>query len=49
MNPYKVVTQDSVRAVYSGDAGDEVGTRFPTCHGGWGVGTWGNCYYVYLS
>ena len=36
-------------AVYSGDVGDEVGTRSHTCHGGWGVGTWGNCYYVYLS
>ena len=35
--------------MYSGDVGDEVGTRSRTCHGGWGVGTWGNCYYVYLS
>ena len=36
-------------AVYSGDVGDDVGTRYRTCHGGWVVGTWGNCYYVYLS
>jgi len=49
MDPYKVVTQDIIWAVYSGDVGDEVGTRSRTCHEGWGVGTWGNCCYVYLS
>jgi len=50
MNPWKVVIQDSIWAVCSGDVGDEVGTRSGTCHGGWGVGgTWGNCYCVYLS
>ena len=40
---------DLIWAVCSGDVGDEVGTRSRTCHGGWGVGTWGSCYYVYLS
>jgi len=29
--------------------GDEEGSRSRTCHEGWGLGTWGNCYYVYLS
>ena len=36
MNPQKIVTQDLIWAVYSGDVGDEVGTRCRTCHGGWG-------------
>jgi len=49
LNPWKVVILDLVWAVYSWDVGDEVGTRSRMCHGGWGVGTWGNCYYVYLS
>ena len=44
-----LVIQDLIWAVYSGDVGDEVGTRSRTCHGGWGVGTCGSCYYVYLS
>jgi len=47
--PQKVVIQDLIWAVYGGDVGDEVGTRTPTRHGGWRVGTWGNCYYVYLD
>ena len=36
MNPYKVVIQDLIWVVYSGD---EVGTRTRTCHGG--LGGWG--------
>jgi len=32
MNPKKVVIQDLIWAVYSGDVGDEVGTRSCTCH-----------------
>ena len=35
VNPQKVVIQDLIWAVYSGDVGDEVGTRSRTCHGGW--------------
>ena len=27
--------------MYSGDVGDEVDTRAPTCHGGLGGGAWG--------
>ena len=38
MNPWKVVIQNLIRAVYSGDVGDEVSTRSSTCHGGWGGG-----------
>ena len=38
MNPKKVVIQDLIWAVYSGDVGDEVGTR----SGGWmGCVQWG--------
>jgi len=36
MNPKKIVIQDLIWAVYSGDVQDEVGTRSGTCHGGWG-------------
>ena len=35
-DPQKVVIQDLIWAVYSGDVGDEVGTRSGTCHGGRG-------------
>jgi len=35
-------------AVYIGEVGGEVGTRSRMCHGGWEVGTWGNCYYMYV-
>ena len=34
MDPWKVVIQDLIWAVYSGDVGDEGGTRSRTCHGG---------------
>ena len=44
----KVVIQDLIWAMYSGDVGHVVGTRSRTCHGGWGD-TRGNCYCVYLS
>ena len=33
--------QDLIWAVYSGDEGNEVGTRSGTCHGGWGEGYMG--------
>jgi len=36
INPWKVVIQYLIWTVYSGDVGDEVGTRSGTCHGGWG-------------
>jgi hypothetical protein len=36
MNPQKVVIQDLIWAVYSGDVGDEVDTRSRRSHGGWG-------------
>ena len=32
----KLAIQDLIWAVYSGDVGDEVGTRSRTCHGGYG-------------
>ena len=43
MNPWKVVIQDLMRAVYSWDVG---GTRSDTCHGGWG-GVHNNRYPIF--
>jgi len=36
----ELVILDSIWAVYSGDVGDEVGTRSRTCPADWAVGTW---------
>ena len=47
-NPWNVVIQDLIWAVYSGDVGDELGTRSRTCHGGWGVWVHGVTAVMYI-
>ena len=49
MNPSIVVIQDLIWTVYSGDVGMRWARDLVRVMEAGGGGTWGNCYYVYLS